>query len=448
MSKEIRTALMCAVFCQLPLSSAVSAQGAAAGMVVAGTVDAAAQSIRDNANAVIQQLEQSFAISSFRARQDIAFLVAEIDHVAERQRGRLFRDLDRQERQLFVDANNLLIEARRHAGTTLAEAEKVVQTVESGIARLPFADRSPRVLRASPNYLLGRSAGAPVTIKVEGSQLGFGPATLKAGGQACAQSAQTEVALTFQCPASLFQAAGEPRTVTADLQLVMPRSLWGRLLFRKPGRKAYKIQTVVVPNRMGSYSIEGAFRVSDRIANQRTGLIDAANPHCAGERTHGPFRFTPANGFQIDPESVRLGSVRGSNRQASVLGPNDVTSAGFYYNMKLKNGGDCVKVLGRIVSYDARAWHSQNVHWTDVRTEETERPLELPAGELRWGEDVALPLPQNVSWFRLSINQIDGEKRVVTDRSETNDWFSVDMDAERRTLVIRPRQLSQALGGE
>jgi hypothetical protein len=31
---------------------------------------------------VIQRLEQSFGISSFRARQDLAYLVAEIDDVA------------------------------------------------------------------------------------------------------------------------------------------------------------------------------------------------------------------------------------------------------------------------------------------------------------------------------------------------------------------------------
>ncbi|MCY1649165.1 hypothetical protein OVA11_19510 [Caulobacter sp. SL161] len=414
-------------------------------MAVAGTVDAAAQSIRDNAKAVIQQLEQSFGISSFRARQDLAYLIAEIDDVAIRQQGKLLSQLNKQERQLFVDSNNLLVNARRQADGTLQGVQKVAETMEGGVSRLPLADRSPRVLRARPEYLVTQAGEGAVSIRAEGSLLGSGPAILRIGDQKCALAAQTETAVTFQCAAAIFRTKDAPTTVTSDLEVTAPRGFLDVILFRPAKIKKYHLATVVAPAKLGTYTIEGAYDTTVRETQPRDGRIEASNEHCQGERVHGPFRFSATPGWSVDPASIREGTVHGTNRQASIEGPHEVAFSGFYYNAKLKNGGECVKVLGKIVSYDARAWRNQDVLWTEYRDVDREQPLALAGAGIAWGGDVSIALPPRMKWFRVKVRQIDGQERVIIDRDEKNDWFSLDHDAEQRTIVIRPRSLDEAL---
>jgi hypothetical protein len=434
-----------ALLAATPGISGAQSPDVVAGLATGGTVDAAAKAVRDNANAVIQQLEQSIGISSFRARQDLAYLIAEIDDVAARQQGKLFSELTKQERQLFVDSSNLVIRARREADGTVQGVQKVAQTMESGVSRLPLADKSPRVQRSTPEYLVAAGANAPVTITAQGSLLGSGPATLKIGGQACSLAGQTETAVSFQCAAKPFQNVETPKTVSADLKVTVPRSFLDVVLFRPARSKSYRLMTQVMPAKLGSYTIEGGYSTTARQTQGRTGNIDAANPHCAGERTHGPFRFTATPSWNIDTGSISLGVVHSTNREAGVLGPHDVAASGFYYMVKLQNGGSCHSVFGIGLIKDARAWRNQDVNWREYKDVDSEQPLALTGGDIAWGGDVPIALPERMKWFRVTVRQIDGQTRVIVDRDEKNDWFSLDHDAEKRTIIIRPRSLAEAL---
>ncbi len=424
----------------LPPSTTAQAPEALAGLAVDATIGSAARTIRDNANAVIQQLEQSVGISSFRARQDLAYLIAETDYVASKQQGELFRNLDRQERQLFVDANNLILKARREADGSVKGVQTVAETLESGLGRLPFADKSPRVQRSYPAYLVSQTEGGTVQVEARGSLLGVGESGLKIGNDRCAPVGKTETALTFACPGGPFASDGRPKTVSADLSLTVPRGFMDQLLFRPARTKTYRLMTVVMPPRLGQFTVEGGYETTVRETQPRTGDIRAQNNHCQRERTHGPFRFSTTPGWSIDPASIALGGVHSSNRGVTVLGPDEVATSGFYYTLKLANGGRCF--MGAM---DARASRHQDVTWTEYRDVPREAALALPGGDLSWGTDAAIAVPDGLKWFRITVAQMDGQSRVITDRSEANDWFSVDHDAARRTIVIRPRSLTEAM---
>lgn len=410
-------------------------------------VSSAAGELKAALTEVIQQAEQSLGISSFRVRQDAAFLIAEIDNVVRTNQGRLMRDLSVQQRDLFNHSRALVHDVERSAGRTLNSADQVARTLEDGISSLPFGDRQPLVRRTSPVYRLAATTEAVVRVDATGRRLAHSASTMRVGGQICTPIGRTDSSLSFNCAATAFAAIAQPTTVVADLAVPIPKGFWDTVLFRRPPDKRYQIPIVVMPPRMGRYTVSANYIEDEREEQARTGLINANNSHCQGEREHGPFRFSTTTGWQIDPASIRTGD-RSGNQQRSSTGPHDVSGTGFYYLARLRNGGDCgpkVPFTNRRAWVDARASIHQEVFWSEYRIQSRERSGVISEGDLAWGVDKTITLPPQTHSVQISIEQADGQTRTVLGTDASNDWFTVDVDAARLNAVIRPRHLDDAL---
>lgn len=439
-----------AVFCSsaAPLTPALA--DPAASLATGLAIDSTIQSIKNSAIEVIQQLESTVGISSFRARQDMAFLISELDYFANQHRGKLFSELNATEKRFVTDANNLVLSAGREARKTIGAAEGVAQTMESGLARLPLADKSPRVLRSSPEYILSQSGNGDVQIRAQGSLLSSGRNPIvKVAGKACKPIGATDTVLTFNCPSDAFKAtiSVEPVSASLVMEVARPwyRALWDTLTGAKPPTKEYRLLSYVVPPTIGTYKLQGVASSEATESEEITDRVEASNAHCQGERRHGPFRFTPKAGWKIVRDSIREGAEVSGNRDRSLEGPLEVTENGFVYYAKLKNGGSCSPNIFGVQSKDARAWINRRIHWIEVKTVTRDTPFEQPPGTLVWGRDISLQLPPNMKQITLTVEQFNGEKKVVTGDDSRPDWFTVDIDPSRTVLVIRPRTLSDAM---
>lgn len=448
---QSRTSVVTALVLALACPSATAADPVttlAGGVAVTNTVD----SIKSSIIELIRQLESSIGVSSFRTRQDLAFLLGELDYFANQHRDKIVRDLSKTEKDFLTDARNLVIVTSKEAQGSIREAGKVTETLESGIASLPFADSSPRVRRSTPEYVLNEANREKITLAVSGNLFGNAEnAEMKVGDAVCSEVGKTDTMLTFLCPGKSFRAGKAIGSASANLTFFIDEpwyvDFWKWLTGGQQQTKKYQILTYVIPEVMGSFSLLGIVDEDVEINEDVTRVMEASNEHCDGERTHGPFRFSPKAGWKMRPQTVRVGDEFSGNRERSYQGPFELTETGFYYNIKLQNGGSCSPSIFGIRSKDARAWAGWRVHWTEFTTEVREKPAEAITGALKWGQDLSIELPPRTRRFTLTVNQLDGERKVITSDDDSPEWFTTQTDSTRRTLVIKPRTLADALKG-
>jgi len=432
-----------------PTATADPVTAIAAGAAVDNTVDG----IKNAAQEIIQQLESSVGMSSFRGRQDMAFLIAELNYFATQHRNAVFKDLNASEKRFLTDANNLVLNTAREVRGGLRDADRIAGTLESGIARLPLADRQPRISRSAPEYILDNTTAAPVRITATGSLLSGGRnPRMTVAGKACAPIGGLDTSLAFSCDGAAFRTTTGVGAVTADLTMQVDQpwylDIWRGLTGKPEPTKAYKLLVYVVPRTLGTYRVEGVVEEDYTVSEERSGVVDANNQHCWGERRHGPFRFTPREGWKIDSASIHEGGEHSGNGGRSLNGPLEVAESGFVYYANLKNSGDCGPRLpfsDRRAYYDGRAWINKDIIWTEIQPHVRDAPLPITTGPMNWSEDIAVPLPERWKQVSVTVDQFDGQHRVMTGDDAALDWFSVSIDPNRRMLVIRPRSLDEAM---
>lgn len=422
-----------------------SAADPVTGFVAGAAVDGVVQGVKDAALEVIQQMDASVGTNSFRVRQDMSFLISELDYFATRHRNEVFSQLNASEKRFVTDASNLVLITGREARSGFKETSEIASTLESALARLPLADRQPRVSRSSPGYMLDNASGAAVRISAEGNLLSRGRnPRMTVAGKPCTAVGAIDTILTFSCDGAGFRAATALGAVTANLAMDVEQpwysQMWSAMTHTPPPVKTYRLLVHVVPTTLGAYRIEGLADEDFDVTEEQTGVIDASNQHCWGERRHGPFRFTPRTGWRVNPSSIHEGAEHFGNRQRNLDGPLEVTESGFIYFVSLKNGGHCF--LG---TKDARASIRKDIVWNEVQTRTRDVAFPVATGPMAWGTDIAIPLPDRMKQVSVTVDQFDGQHRVITGDDAAPDWFSVTIDPNRRMLVIRPRSLEQAM---
>lgn len=430
-----------------------SAADPVTGFVAGAAVDGVVQGVKNAALEVIQQMDSSVGTNSFRVRQDMSFLISELDYFATQHRNQIFSQLNASEKRFVTDTNNLILTTSRETRSRVKETSEIAGTLESAISRLPWANSQPRVSRSSPGYMLDNASGAAVRVAAEGNLLSKGHnARMTVAGKPCAAIGSIDTSLTFSCDGAAFRADTAVSAVTASLSMEVDQPWYSGICNSLTGKpapvKTYRLLVHVVPRSLGTYRVEGVADEDYDVTEEQSGVVDASNDHCWGERRHGPFRFTPRVGWRVTASSIHEGVEHSGSGQRSLDGPLDVTESGFLYFMKLQNSGSCGPKLpftNRRAFYDARGWMRKDIVWNEVQTRTHDVALPLNTGPMAWGTDIAIPLPDRMKQVAVTVDQLDGQHRVVTGDDAGQDWFSVSIDPNRRTLVIRPRSLEQAM---
>ncbi|MGQ3050925.1 MAG: hypothetical protein ACT6S0_03995 [Roseateles sp.] len=438
---------LASVAISLFVASACHAQGAIGADAAVGSM---VEQLRSTAQDVIHQLSQSASINSFQIRQHLLVTISELEHAALTIQDKTFKDLDKQQQNLFKGAENTIAEAKRAATASLAEANKIAKDVESAVARLPLAEKSPRITNIRPDHFLSPTTAAPVRIVVEGNFLGYGPATLEMERQACTLASQTDTALAFHCPANLFKTSDSFKNVAGSLVVADRKEFWERIknVFRDyEPKKNYRSLVIAVPPTLGTYTLEVGYATDAQQTKPASAVFDSGNPHCTGQRDYSlNYSVQHGPGYSIVPGSVSFHETSG-NAERSMAGPLDFTPAGFRMQSTLKNKGDCGPTIpfsgGKKAFYDARAWLGGNVNWTEATTVTTQKVETSPAAPVTWGSDIVLNLPERLSYFKLHVQQVDGSKPIVINADNTQRWFRVEKTD--KVLKISPRQLEEAL---
>jgi ABC-type multidrug transport system fused ATPase/permease subunit len=413
-------------------------------------VSSIVEKLRTSAIDVIQELQVAVGVNSFQIRQSLLLMISEIEHGALTLQNKVFKNLNRTQQDLFRNAEFAIWEAKQAADKPLDSLNNTTQILVTALERLPLVDKSPRVLRASPLFLVSKEGSGTTVISVTGSRLNYDAPSLTINNIKCTVAGRTDIKLDFVCPNSIIKAESSVVPLSGALIVGDVKSFWQKLkkLFRYyREEKRYQLLIQVVPQNLGTYTLHTINEQDIEERAERSAPISAANDHCQGERTHGPFTFSVLGGpeWSIVPGSVRWGGETSGNRGRDLQGPFDVTPKGFRYMVKLQNGGSCVKAFGEIVSYDARAWLSGNVLWTETRTVKARKEDDIASGALIWGKDVAIALPPGLISFALTVSQIDGSSPIVIDKDNSLRWFKVDLDTEKNILLIRPRNVEEAM---
>lgn len=441
-----RSSLLCLALA-VPLQSFGGvAESLAAGQAASSIID----QLMSEAKKVIQQLESTIGMNQFQIRQSMLTVTDELAYKLKEIEGKTAEDANKLLRDFFLKTEASINEAAQATKAPLDQVQNIANTVNESVARIPTTDKNPRIRTVSPFYILAAAPSSDVTVKITGSELNHGAASLKVGEVACEKGEHTDNSISFLCKGLTPAADKKAGMLVGNLDVSLYRGFWDKLggIFKEKEKfKKYSVALNFIPPSLGDYSVKATHQVKALENAERSGVVDAGNQHCQGERRHGPFTFTVIGGpeWSIVPGSIRVGKEIEGNKARSLDGPLEVTNKGFLFYSNLKNSGDCVKVLGKIVSYDARAWLKQNIHWTEQREVTTTPVANVSAGEMKWGVDIPITLPPNTIGFEVMVKQIDGAAPVVIGEDNSQRWFRVSANVPGNTLLIRPRPLDEAL---
>lgn len=429
MKKLSHVLLALACFCALPAVPPAHAQAEV--IPAAMAVDQVISNVRNALSEAISQAEVAGTVVSFRVASDAKILLQNLDIMAKELSGKVFSDLNTSQQAAL---NNLLLvskETTRDLGRNIAQLDNAVRNAGQEISRIPGVSDRPFVSTYSPNYLLRQDRAFDVVVR--GSLLNGVSQSLTIGGTACTQVTSVENELRFSCPAS---ALNSNSWVPGRLDLTR-KAKWYQV-FKPDPVYTYTLALMSIPSQMGTYTLDVTGKRTVDVFNARSAGDGYRNGHCSGGRDVA-WTYVPAQGCTIDLPSVRV--THSATTNSSYGGVANLTPAGFQVRGVVRNSGRCVWP-----SKDARGSLNVSASWRDRCPKVEEYSIPSQGGTLHWGSEVAIPLPADVSKYVLRVKLANGQERVINEVGSTStDWFIAAVDPNTKVLVIRPRQLEDAL---
>lgn len=425
--------------CSCPSVSVAQAQNFAASAAVGGIID----QLRSAAGDIIHNGELAVTRGSFEVKQNAEILSQQLALIAESLRGKTFADLNDTQRQFFNNTWATLQEWRAGVNHTASKADEVVARADSLLGTLPGADRTARVVGYSPRYLSASALNAPVRVNVKGSWLGSGEPALSIGGKSCSRATKNESSLEFVCQLSAASPASQVTLAKAKLVVEDRKGWWDRILGLfgdNTVQRSYDLGLFLVPQRLGTFSAVAVTEAEQEITQEKVEERRADNEHCQGTRRYAwTLNATPGWAIVSQPAVDKL-----SDGDATNEGVQGWTASSFTITGKAKNSGECVKVLGQTVAYDGRGHVMLRSRWTESRKETREASVPVAIGAIDWGAEQVVALPPRTKSITIKAEQIDGQKLIDT-ATALRKWYRVEVDTAASRVVIRPKQLDEAL---
>lgn len=433
--------LMAVLLVASPNLSAAQGGAVATGFAADATVGSIVRQIEASASNVIADIDDVVSARTFQLRTELAFLISEVEATGGRLIDKTFGELNESQQLFFENANRTVADISRSIKEGLEDADLLVTHVEQVIAQVPFTKKEPRVRATTPTFLVSQDTALTkeVAVEVRGSFLRHGDATLRIGDATCTTAGHTDSKINFVCDASAFIAEDRVTHRSGELLVGERRGFFGRIggVFGKDRpTKRYVLAMSTVPMRMGLYSVEATVEYDEVITQRRSGQFGHVNPHCRSRRTSRTNFGPSGTGWKIDVGSIRwrfTNERRGSARQVNV------SENGFQMEATARNSGTCAGPIR-----DARGAAVGVVEWTERKVVPKTRTEIVKAGDLVWGRDEDVNLPERLVGFKLIVERIDGGRDVLhTAKAER--WFDVTRDAGSTSLVIAPREVEDAL---
>ena len=427
----MRRILVLGAFCASLSASLARTQGP--------STDPVSEAIAD-VQELVAVLEDSRTTLSFAVRSDLLIVLQNLQQIQRQMVDGTLNRLDttvqsglrslRDAIRDFSSGNMQALESVHDIGASLTEA----------MTRIPGFSDEPMVTTYSPTLALA-SPVRELDIFVHGALLGSTHPTLEFASRTCTLKEHLERSLAFRC-----SAPGQTSERWASGQLVLEFNGWFDYFFLE--RKSYRVAVRTIPQPLGQYELSPTVEVETTVRRPRSQTNGHRNPHCSGNKPV-TWTYSPGAGCEIDVDSVRTRVLVRSSK-SSFGGVDKLTATGFQVRGSVNNNGKCVKVLGQPASRDGRGSLRVETSWVDLCKTTTESQPEPEHGEILWGKDVSIPVPESTKAFKLEIRQTNKETRIIQgDRSGVVDkpnwpWFSVRWQPAARSVVVSPTELERA----
>lgn len=420
-------------------------------LVAENSVSNIIDDIKLAAGDIIDGVNNLIDSNSFSTSQRILLLMRELDIIAEKNIDKTFSQISEAERQIINDAILVINTVEDGLDDAFREANLILDQVNGTIGTLPFMDKTPRVERVNPEYFVYDDVASGVLARIEtrGYFLDHEQPSLTMETSECVTGKFIRNGSSFSCqfPPETFDGETGFFSVNGQISYAEPRGLWERfkgIFSDNIQYKKYGVSLNFVPSFLGSYKIRATVAEQVRQNNARSQAFSDGNGHCAGSRNRD-FNFAATAGWSIDTGSINP-SCSASSKSAC-FGLKNVTSTGFQYAARITNNGDCGPKLplgGGRAWRDGRGGVNGSVSWTEFKMVPGEVSVDVGEGEIFWGKDIAITLPEGTKHVVLSVSQIDGQEKVI-EANILENWFSVSVDIANRSVVIKPKEVSEAL---
>ncbi|GAB1857356.1 hypothetical protein MHTCC0001_21920 [Flavobacteriaceae bacterium MHTCC 0001] len=406
--------------------------GAFAGETVNSVVDNFSKRIED----IINNLDNVISKRSFDIRQHLMILSDQLDYIAEKNIDKVFDGLTKQQRQLLINVDNSLTEFEKSSEVTLTKVEDVLEKTIVFAGTLPGSKRIPTITKVSPSYF-SDVENSDIVLTIKGNWLATGEPFIQIDSLVYEPTTKIDNKLEFILPLNIYNDESKINLFTSNLTLF--KKSWF-----KTKEYNYKVGTFLIPKTMGKYKLKTKVSREEKIAINRSQGFGDANGHCQGARNVNWTFNVQKGGWKIDPNSIKHRATSVSSK-SKYLGLRNVSESGFQIHGRVENSGNCVRVLGKTVAKDARGSVHGTVSWQEYKMNPKTLDLGIVGeGDIFWGKDLSIELPQNTISFELEIDLLDGKKKIITS-GKSEDWFKVDYNEEGSSLIIKPRELDEAL---
>lgn len=438
----MRRTLIATLLC-LGLAFASSPARSQAELAAGVAVENIVADVKRGLEELINQAETAYSRQAFDTRMHALVLLQNLDSVASGLVGLTFDRLDASQKKMFEQANAILDKWNAGNQDLAKDFNDLATTLEEATSRLPLADKTPLLKSYSPSYVLQGPSGQSFNVKVSGVRIGTGEPTLKFVTTNCALFSKTDRDIVFKCPAAILGTARAVREQSGVLEVVAPKGFLDWITFSEK-RVTYRIGVVGIPAQLGKYRVRATVKTAKVETQDRSQYFEHTNPHCSGN-TNLNWPVNASEGWKILEASVRTSPTSVSS---GCSGPTaeSISSTGFRVTGKAVNSGNCLKVMGKVVSKDGRGWVKGHAYWSEQRTVVADGDVDVTTGTILWGNDAAIQLPSDAKAFVITIERIDGTISAVTGVG-SYDRYAVLYNEVSRTVVVRPLSLDKALGG-
>jgi hypothetical protein len=383
---------------------------------------------------VIDNLDTVYTKDAFDTRQHLVLLSNTVGNLIRSNVDNTFDRIDESQQNLLLSIENSLRSMETTSRITLDSVEEIIDKSSVFASSLPLGKRIPVVTSVSPTFTLKEDK--ELVLKVKGAFLATGRPYVKVGNKKIRtdKGGKIDTELLFVVPLSDFDEQADSSLFNCKLTVYKKGFLFNKKL-------DYDIGIFIIPTKMGEYELYARqFENSIVTANRQEGF-SYKNSYCAGSKEQVWTFNCQEDPWKIDINSIKIDAPSISKR-TSLHGLRNVSEKGFQISATIQNSGNCIKVLGQTLRKDSRGSIKGTVAWQETRTVKTTKDeVLISKGDIDWGEDRVLNLPERTESFRLVVRQMDDSTRSISAAANER-WFKV-LD-EKNYLVIKPKTIAEA----
>ena len=400
--------------------------------------------LRNSIHDILERLDQSVSSGTFLTRMQMQILLGEIDSRATNVIGKTFDQIDQSQQLFFRNTQQSIADIEKLGDTMTENVDGILDKTAFVLATIPLTTKEPRLKNSSPKVITPPSSKTTDTkLTVSGLWLANGAATLSFEKADCKLVDLKEVNASFNCPNNLFVTADSSiHIVTGELTFVGNIGLfeWFATFFVKPWSiKKYPISVAIVPELFGHVSIAATHKIKNTVYQARNRNYDTGARHCTwGSETL--INITPDTGWNIDTGSIVV-TAASSNRGNHEL--RNVTNSGFQLYARGLNTGNCVKVMGQVISKDGRGWENGTFAWREFKQDDVPTTENILDSDLRWGDSKVAQLPENTESYAVTLKLFNGNIREYNAQIK-DALFTIVQDDQNKSVRVNPNTIASA----